>query len=86
VKASTILIDATRKWDYPPLSLPKKEYMEKAQVLWQELALPAINLKSPWFGYDLGYWGQEDVDDAARALAGKHYQTGELRKAARVRI
>src|ERR1043166_8882821 len=32
---SAMLIDATRKWDYPPVSLPKKEFMERARTLWE---------------------------------------------------
>ena len=27
---SAVMIDATMKWDYPPISLPKKEFMERA--------------------------------------------------------
>ena len=30
VGTSCMLIDATRKWDYPPTSLPRKEFMDKA--------------------------------------------------------
>ena len=86
LKASAILIDATRKWDYPPTSLPKKEYMEGARTIWQELGLPELQLKSPWFGYDLGSWSEEDERDAERAIRGQHYVTGELRKAQRVRL
>ncbi len=86
VKASAILIDATRKWNYPPTSLPGREYMEKAQSLWRELGLPALQLKSPWFGYNLGSWSEEDAADAARALRGEHYRTGELRERKRVRV
>jgi len=85
IKGSAILIDATRRWSFPPTSLPKKEFMEKAQSLWQQLGLPAIQLKSPWYGYDLGCWSQEDIEDAERALRGEHYLTGELREKHRVR-
>lgn len=86
VKASAILIDATCKWDYPPTSLPLKEYMEGALSIWRELRLPELQLKSPWFGYNLGSWGEEDAADAARALRGEHYATGGLRKAQRIRL
>jgi 4-hydroxy-3-polyprenylbenzoate decarboxylase len=37
-----MLMDATRKWDYPPVSLPKKEYMERAKQLWERLELPKL--------------------------------------------
>ncbi len=86
MEGSAILIDATRQWRYPPTSLPKKEYMEKAQSLWQELGLPALKLKEPWFGYNLGVWSEEDAEDADRALRGEHYKTGELREAQRTRL
>jgi hypothetical protein len=83
VKASAILIDATRKWNYPLTSRPERTYMEKAQSLWRELELPPLQLKSPRFGYNLGSWSEED---AARAVRGEHYRTGELREQQRVRL
>jgi 4-hydroxy-3-polyprenylbenzoate decarboxylase len=85
-KASAILIDATCKWDYPPISLPREEFMERAKTIWDELGLPALKLKKPWFGYNLGSWSEEDQADAERALRGEHYATGEIRKAQRVRL
>ena len=86
MKGSAILIDATRQWNYPPTSLPAKEYMDAAQSLWRELGLPALELKKPWFGYNLGAWSLEDAEDAVRALRGEHYRTGELRERQRVRL
>jgi 4-hydroxy-3-polyprenylbenzoate decarboxylase len=59
--------------------------MDKAQAIWRELGLPALQLKNPWFGYNLGSWSEEDQADAERALRGEHYATGELRKAGRGR-
>jgi hypothetical protein len=50
------------------------------------LELPPLQLKSPWFGYNLGSWSEEDAADAARAVRGEHYRTGELRKQQRVRL
>ena len=35
-----MLIDATLKEDFPPISLPKREFMENAKVIWDELGLP----------------------------------------------
>jgi UbiD family decarboxylase len=78
-RGSAILIDATRKWEYPPVSLPRREFMEKAQAIWRELKLPMLELKKPWFGYNLGSWSEEDQADAERALRGEHYATGETR-------
>ena len=37
---STLLIDATMKGDMPPLALPKREFMERARAIWDELGLP----------------------------------------------
>ncbi|MCL5957893.1 MAG: UbiD family decarboxylase, partial [Chloroflexi bacterium] len=42
---SAILIDATRKWDYPPISLPKQHFMERAIQLWEGEGLPKLKLK-----------------------------------------
>ncbi len=86
MQASAILIDATRKWDYPPISLPKKEYMERARTIWRELGLPEVQLKNPWFGYNLGSWSQQDEEDAERAVRGEHYATGALREKQRKKI
>jgi len=83
VRSSAILIDATRKWEYPPVSLPRREFMESAQAIWRELKLPPLQLKQPWFGYNLGSWSEEDQADAERALRGEHYQVGDARRAQR---
>jgi 4-hydroxy-3-polyprenylbenzoate decarboxylase len=81
---SGLLIDATRKWDYPPVSLPKKEFMERARKLWERLELPKLQPQDPWYGYNLGSWSEEDEEEAELALKGEHYQTGE--KAVRKRV
>lgn len=80
IKASSLLIDATRKWDYPPTSLPAKSYMERALSLWQEFGLPELQLRNPWYGYNLGHWTELDAADAGRALRGEHYVTGGMRE------
>ena len=77
-----MLMDATRKWDYPPVSLPKKEYMERAKQLWERLELPKLKPQDPWFGYNLGLWSEEDEAEAQLAVQGEHYQTGEAHAAA----
>ncbi|MDP2644612.1 MAG: UbiD family decarboxylase [Desulfobacterales bacterium] len=74
---SGLMINATRKWDYPPVSLPKREYMERARQIWEEEGLPPLSPKTPWFGYSLGYWTDEDAHEAELALQGEHYRTGE---------
>lgn len=84
--ASAMLMDATRKWDYPPVSLPKKEYMERAKQLWERLELPKLKPQEPWFGYNLGLWSEDDEAEADLAVKGEHYQTGEKRLQQRVRV
>jgi UbiD family decarboxylase len=74
---SRILIDATLKWPYPPVALPSKEFMDHAKDIWAELGLPKLTPKSPWHGYQLGYW-PKDWDEAARlAVEGRYLETGE---------
>jgi len=74
---SGLQINATRKGDYPPVSLPRKEFMERARQIWEEECLPPLTPKAPWFGYSLGAWTQENSEEAELALQGEHYQTGE---------
>jgi 4-hydroxy-3-polyprenylbenzoate decarboxylase len=73
---STLLIDATAKGPMPPLALPKKEFMERAQELWTELKLPPITLKTPWHGYTLGDWIERWDVYAERAVKGAWEETG----------
>jgi 4-hydroxy-3-polyprenylbenzoate decarboxylase len=74
---SGLLIDATMKWPYPPLSMPKKEFMDRALELWKELQFPKLDLKNPWYGYSLGHWTEEEEEEADLAVHGRHYETGE---------
>jgi 4-hydroxy-3-polyprenylbenzoate decarboxylase len=76
-RSTALLIDATMPWGYPPLSLPKREYMERAIEMWRDLQLPALNLKEPWWGYSLGHWTDEEEKEAELAVKGRHYETGE---------
>jgi 4-hydroxy-3-polyprenylbenzoate decarboxylase len=71
---SAIMIDATRKWPYPPVALPAKKYMEVAKAKWESLGLPPLTPKMPWYGYSLGHWEQEDMENAELAIEGD-YQT-----------
>jgi 4-hydroxy-3-polyprenylbenzoate decarboxylase len=75
---STLLIDATLKEDAPPVSLPKREYMEHARELWSELGLPPLTPQSPWHGYSLGDWPEEFDAVARRAVEGRYLETGRL--------
>ncbi len=74
--SGAMLIDATRKFPYPPTSLPKKEYMEKAIEIWKEEGLPDLDLKEPWYGQAFGYWPEEYQDDAEKIVSGKQYEVG----------
>jgi UbiD family decarboxylase len=76
-RASKLLIDATIKGPMPPLALPKKEFMERAQVLWAKLDLPPIALKAPWHGYPLGDWIDRWDTYAERAVSGTWEETGK---------
>ena len=75
---STLLIDATMKGDMPPLALPKKEYMERAKRIWEELGLPKLRPQSPWFGYSLGDWLPAWDEAAKRAVEGRYLENGEI--------
>jgi 4-hydroxy-3-polyprenylbenzoate decarboxylase len=75
---ASVLIDATLKEDFPPISLPKREYMERAKVIWEELGLPKLKPQTPWFGYSLGEWSEE-LDHAAQlAVKSDYFETGKL--------
>ncbi len=75
--SSALLINATRKYDYFPVSLPKKEYMERARVIWEEEGLPLLKPRKPWYGYSLGYWTEENIKEAELAVKGEYYKTGQ---------
>ena len=75
---ASVLFDATLKEEFPPLSLPKKEYMENARRIWDELGLPELKPKMPWYGYSLGEWDDELEVMARRAVAGDYFTTGEI--------
>ena len=74
---STMLIDATQKEPDPPISLPKREFMERARTIWQELGLPTLTPRAPWYGYSLGDWAAVWDTYAARAVTGKWEETGK---------
>lgn len=74
---SCLLWDATLKTKFPPISLPKKEYMERARQLWEKLGLPNLEPESPWYGYSLGDWNTELDEEARLAVSGHYWKTGE---------
>ena len=74
---ASVLIDATLKENFPPISLPKREYMENARKIWEELGLPKLKPEAPWYGYSLGEWS-DDLDAAAlRATRGDYFAAGK---------
>jgi 4-hydroxy-3-polyprenylbenzoate decarboxylase len=75
---ASVLIDATLKEDFPPISLPKREYMERAKAIWEELGLPKLKPESPWYGYSLGEWPDDLERAAAMAVKGDYFETGKL--------
>ncbi len=76
-RASLLLIDATRKWAYPPQSLPTREHMDDALRLWQAAGLPELRLREPWYGRPDGVWTPTDREEAARAVRGDYHATGK---------
>jgi UbiD family decarboxylase len=81
---SCLLMDATMKWPLPPVSLPKKEFMDRAAEIWREEGLPPLTLKEPYYGRDLGYWHPEENQKAEWALKGEYRKTGELQAKQRI--
>jgi 4-hydroxy-3-polyprenylbenzoate decarboxylase len=75
--ASAMLINACREHPYLPVSLPSRELMEKARARWEALGLPPLDLKEPWHGYRLSQWTEENIEEAAKALTGRYFETGE---------
>ena len=80
---ATLLIDATLKADMAPVALPKREYMERAKVLWEKLGLPPLRPEPPWHGYELGDWSAEWDMLAERAARGGWIENGERSFASR---
>ena len=75
-----MLVDATRKWSYPPVSLPPESIMREAVSIWDELGLHPLNLRIPWYGYELGWWPEAEREAAQMAIQGRYYETGEKMK------
>jgi 4-hydroxy-3-polyprenylbenzoate decarboxylase len=73
---SLMLVNAMLKQPYPPVALPKREFMERARELWDELGFPPLRPEAPWHGYSLGDWSDDLDHEAALAVLGDYYQTG----------
>jgi UbiD family decarboxylase len=74
---ASVLIDATMKEPFPPISLPKREYMERAKAIWEELGLPKLKPEAPWYGYSLGEWPEDLARAADLAVKGDYFETGK---------
>jgi 4-hydroxy-3-polyprenylbenzoate decarboxylase len=74
---SSLLINAVRPWPYTPVSLPKREFMERSRKIWEELELPPLKPRMPWYGYSLGVWTEEDESEAAIAVKSEYFETGK---------
>jgi 4-hydroxy-3-polyprenylbenzoate decarboxylase len=82
---SALLINAVRPWPYTPVSLPKREFMERSKQIWEELELPPLKPRMPWYGYSLGAWTQQDENEADLAVKGEYFVTGEKQTQHRVK-
>ncbi len=77
-EASIMLVDATRKWANPPISLPRRDYMERARDLWGKLGLPPLKPQEPWYGVSLGYWPDEVAHLVELSEQGREDEAAEL--------
>ena len=75
---ATLLMDATRKEELPPLALPRREYMERAGKIWDELGLPGRRPQSPWFGPGDGDGLPQWTAAAQRAVEGRYMENGAI--------
>jgi len=83
---SSLLIDATRKADFPPLSLPKEQFMVRAKEIWQELGLPKLEPQEPWHGYLMGLWPENLDHEAELAARSEHEKVWEILRQTRVQV
>ncbi len=76
---SSLLVNATLRQDFPPISLPKREFMERAREIWEnKLELGKLSPEMPWYGYDLGAWTDDLEHQAQLAVQGDYWQTGDV--------
>ena len=74
---SSVLINCVLKEGYPPIAMPKKEFMENARKIWEELKLPKLRPVMPWYGYDLGEWNDHLEHQAQLAVKSEYWETGK---------
>jgi 4-hydroxy-3-polyprenylbenzoate decarboxylase len=80
---SGMLIDATRKHAFPPLALPREKHMTRAKEIWEELGLPPLKVRPPWFGYSMGDWTEAWEAFARAAVDGRWIDNGRATYARR---
>ena len=51
--------------------------MERSKQIWEELELPPLKPRMPWYGYSLGAWTEEDDEEAKLAVKGDYFKIGE---------
>ena len=68
----------------PPVSLPPKDIMESVIPIWRDLGLPPLQLRTPWYGYDLGWWSEVEKEAGMLAIEGRYYETGKKMERARI--
>lgn len=73
-----VVVNATRKWAYPPVALPRKDYMERALQIWEDHKdLPKPEMQAPWYGYTLGFWDDKLQNYADLMVQGEYLKVGE---------
>jgi 4-hydroxy-3-polyprenylbenzoate decarboxylase len=51
--------------------------MERARALWEELGLPPLRPRTPWYGYNLGVWPAEFEELAALGAQGRFEEVAQ---------
>jgi 4-hydroxy-3-polyprenylbenzoate decarboxylase len=82
-QSAAVLINATLKGEFPPVALPKREFMENARALWERLGLPPLQPETPWHGYDLGVWPRHLERQADMAARSEYFALGDELKRGR---
>ena len=85
-QASVCLIDATCKWPYPPVSLPGKEFMERAIDLWKHLGLQIFNCPNHGLAIRWDIGPTKEAQEAKLAVEGRYYETGEIFRQSRRKV
>ena len=75
-ESAAVLINALLKSRTAPVALPKREFMERAKVIWDRIGLPPLTPEAPWHGYDLGYWPAELARQAELATRSEYFSLG----------